>query len=167
MVLVAHRVQFRQPASAKELAIHRPNPARFSAASNVASTAGNGVPADMMRLEELLRPLVQKQAPIVMARKLKTRWVRPQVLVEIDFPNAAAERESILPAATGCLGPGGMRRQHHVRTLHLQTFLVGNRRPLPADAARGTAREPGSAQLQCCADARHANRPARPATGET
>jgi ATP-dependent DNA ligase len=48
----------------------------------------NGVPADMMRLEELLRPLVQTKAPIAVSRKPKTRWVTPQVLVEVDFPNA-------------------------------------------------------------------------------
>lgn len=48
----------------------------------------NGVPGDMVRLEGLLRPLVQKQAPIAVARKPKTRWVTPQVVVEVDFRDA-------------------------------------------------------------------------------
>ena len=59
-----------------------------------------------------------------------------------------------LLAVAGCLVAGGMRRQHHVRTLHLQTVVVGNRRPVPADFARGAAGEPWPAELQRGADAR-------------
>jgi len=56
-------------------------------------------PAEMARL----RPLITRQSPLiaVAVKKPKARWVRPEVLVEVAFPNASADGRLRHPSFKG------------------------------------------------------------------
>jgi bifunctional non-homologous end joining protein LigD len=57
---------------------------------------------DVRELEARLRPLITRQSPLADAvRKPKARWVRPEVLVEVAYPNASADGRLRHPSFKG------------------------------------------------------------------
>ena len=57
---------------------------------------------DLRELEARLRPLIIRQSPLAVAvKKPKARWVRPEVLVEVAYPNASADGRLRHPSFKG------------------------------------------------------------------
>ena len=57
---------------------------------------------DLRDLEARLRPLITRQSPLaVEVKKPKSRWVRPEVLVEVAYPNASADGRLRHPSFKG------------------------------------------------------------------
>jgi bifunctional non-homologous end joining protein LigD len=55
---------------------------------------------DVGELEARLRPLITRQAPVAV-KKPKARWVRPEVLVEVAYPNTSADGRLRHPSFKG------------------------------------------------------------------
>jgi ATP-dependent DNA ligase len=68
-----------------------------------AGTVEKGFSAgDLRKFEAKLRPLITRQSPLAVAvRKPKARWVRPEVLVEVAYPNASADGRLRHPSFKG------------------------------------------------------------------
>ena len=57
---------------------------------------------DLRDLAARLRPLITRQSPLAVAvKKPKARWVRPEVLVEVAYPNASADGRLRHPSFQG------------------------------------------------------------------
>lgn len=57
--------------------------------------------ADLRELEAKLQPLIPASPLAVAVRKPKARWVRPEVLVEVAYPNASADGRLRHPSFKG------------------------------------------------------------------